>query len=725
MRPAPAGGQSARPVAVLLLVGLLVATTPVSVASAGSPELSPHPEEPPAANDHSTQDNATDTGLNPADHAYVERDGDVVLVIDRPGVNTTEAVDRDGGGGVSPPGLTVHDAGVDLLTEEGLAYGRVLANRSTAAAASNTTATLEATVDPDRVAATGRLDTVRPRRLTGLRVDLTGARTTERAGATLDAMGTVRLGGRTAVGRLVERAEANAYARVGPRNLTIRANSTATLPPFSDSLVDPFAYRAVLTEESDGFRLAVRRNATVAAANVGNWSTRAQARETLMRRVRSEGIAALSNATIRLQSYDFRNTSGGGRVDLSYTVRYEGVRPRLKPLVMARLATDPNASIGPFRSERLASDLLSVGVERAVVQAQYGDGQFEATTEFRLRGYNESLGAALDIADAYNETRNGRLEPLLGGHRERLAAAREAGLVREYRFGTTYERTSGSDARVTVDGTYRTRNWAAYVASLRERDLRLLNVTLAVHSRIEGRRLRANGSVAAARPGVLDGTLRGIANVSRVAPTPSPIPALLRPGDSGPSWGGEPARLSRALARSDVRNARVVIDLGARALRLEGGARVGTPGALAPLVPNGTTGRAPTDLRVSELVLRRRASDEGTLYAYAEDAVPENATASEVRRLAAVTDGTRVHLPGTWDRTFPRADRERAYEFLGVTPSSGSSETTPAGATTPTATTTAIQEDRGSTTGSGPGIGLVGALLAVAVALLARRRAAG
>jgi hypothetical protein len=186
------------------------------------------------------------------------------------------------------------------------------------------------------------------------------------------------------------------------------------------------------------------------------------------------------------------------------------------------------------------------------------------------------------------------------------------------------------------------------------------------------------------------------------------------------------SRLSGVLARSDVGRARVVVDLGEAVLRVEGGARVGTPGALAPLFRNDVTAPSSADLRISELVLRRGTTDGGTLYVYAEDAVPTNATESDVRGIAAVTEGTRVHLPGTWDRRFPRADRERADEFLGTTPRSGSPGATPTtGPGTTGATATPGEAGTGSTSGGGPGFGPVAALLAVTVALLARRRVVG
>jgi hypothetical protein len=657
------------------------------------------------------QSTDNETGLGPADHVYVERDGDVILVLNGTDAAPNGTADDD----ALDPG--VREAGFGLLTGEGLVYGLYAANRSTirddGESPFDGTLSAATTLEPDRVAAGGTLTGPRPRQLRDLQVSLTGARTTGRAAATLSGTAAVALDDATAAGRLVERAEADTYARLGPQNLTLRTNATASLAPSAATLAEPLRYEAVLTEEPGVYRLAVERNTTVAPGNVGNWSTRERARATLERRFLGEEVASLANASLDLRSHAFREATDGegGRVVVSYAVRYEGVKARLKPVLTAALAADERGDVSTLQAERIAGDLLSVTVERAAVRGVSRDGRIEGETELRLRDYDRAVTATLDLAQAYNVTENETVGRQVRGFRERFEAVREAGLVREYRLGATYTRPATGRAAVDVTGAYRTTNWDAYVAELDGRGIVPPNLTFDLHARTDGDRVRGNASAAVGRAGLLDDAIDGVRNLSRAGVDQD----IGDPTTAAEREEFEDAQqVLDAVERSDLRRARFAINITRDEARLEGAGRFGNVSAFRPLLRNDTTGELPTDLRVREVVARSTGGEDAPLYVHAESAVPVRPSAAAVRDLAAVEDGTTVHMPGTWDRAFPEVDRERAYGFLEVTPPD------PTPTETPLPTTGATDDATG---GAGPGFGTTPAALALLVcgALLALR----
>jgi PGF-CTERM protein len=92
--------------------------------------------------------------------------------------------------------------------------------------------------------------------------------------------------------------------------------------------------------------------------------------------------------------------------------------------------------------------------------------------------------------------------------------------------------------------------------------------------------------------------------------------------------------------------------------------------------------------------------------------VSADATESDVRKLGPVGENTTVHLPGTYDRSFPETDVQGAYEYLGI-----QQEPTPAG------DGSGSGSGASDTNAGGPGFGLGVTLLALlGVALLAARR---
>ncbi|MFB6207412.1 MAG: hypothetical protein ABEJ05_12895 [Haloglomus sp.] len=707
-----------------LLFALLLALQPAAAAAtapgpspglgAGGPSSS-QPVSPPALAQSDGDANGTD-GFD-ADQVYVERDGDVILVL-----NDTDAVSR---ANVTAEGDSLEDvrnASFGLVTGQGLLYGLYETDRSTLAEDGETfpgTGSFATTLEPDRIAAGGTLVTPRPDQLQAFRLDLEGARTGERAGATLDARATLTLNGSAAAGALVERAETHSYARFGPRNLTLRSNATAQVAPPAAGTTDPFRFSAVLTEEPGVYRLAVERNSTVDAEAVGNWSTRERARATLERRFAGEDASQFADTSLRLRDYAFRNATDGegGRVVVSYVVRYEGVKARLRPLALGALTADEENGLDPLQAQRITADLFAVTVERAAVDATYRDGRFEGSTELRLNRYDRAVDGALDLATAYNLTANETVARYVRGFRTRFDAAREAGLVREYRLGTTYERPGSREGTVRVTGSYRTTNWDAYVAELDERGVTQLDVTGYLHARAVGDRLRGNASVAAARPGLLADAVDGLRNLSRAGIEDE----LASPAERAEEREefNDTRQLLAAFERSDFRKARFEVNITREAARVEGAARFGNLSAFRPLLRNDTTGELPTDLAVREAVARPGPDGGSVVYVYAEGAVPVRPTEADVRALAAVNDSTTVHMPGAWDREFPRVDRERAYRVLRETPPDPTPTETPV---PPTGGDGGTSD--GTNSGGQPGFGAVAATVALlsGAALLARRR---
>jgi hypothetical protein len=706
---------SRRAVVSTLLLAVLLAVQPAAAAAmAPGPTAAGATPRPALAQ----SDGANETDGLDADHVYVERDGDVILVL-----NDTDAA--------STANATVEDDSLDevrnasfgLVTGQGLLYGLYETDRSALAEDGETfpgTLSFATRAAPDRLAAGGTFTTTRPDQLRAFRLDVEGARTDERAGATLDGRATVTLNGSAAAGALLERAETHSYARFGPRNLTLRSNATAQVAPAAGDTTEPFRFSAVLTEEPGVYRLAVERDSTVGAAAEANWSTRERARETLQRRFAGEDASQVANVSIRLREYAFQNATdhgASGRLNVSYVVRYEGVKARLRPLALGALTADEENGLDPLQAQRITSDLFAVRVERAAVDATYRDGRFEGSTELRLHRYDRTVDGALDLAAAYNLTANETVARYVRGFRTRFDAAREAGLVREYRLGTTYERPEAREATVRVTGSYRTRNWDAYVAELDERGVTQLDLTGDLHARADGDRLRGNASVAAARPGLLAEAVDGLRNLSR-ADIDDEFASPAERAEEREEFN-DTREVLDAFERSDLRTARFEVNITRDAARVEGAARFGNLSAFRPLLRNDTTGELPTELVVREAVARPGPDGGSVVYVYAEGAVPVRPAEADIRALAAVNDSTTVHMPGEWDREFPRVDRERAYGVLRETPP----EPTPTETPLP-ATDGADGTDSGTGSGGQPGFGPLAAAVALlsGAALLARRR---
>ncbi|WP_254821606.1 hypothetical protein [Haloglomus halophilum] len=706
---------SLRPSHRLSVVSTLVLALLLAIQPAAAAAMAPGPTTvgatPRPALAQSDGTNESD-GLD-ADHVYVERDGDVILVS-----NGTDAASRANATVEDDSLDEVRNASFGLVTGQGLLYGLYETDRSELAEDGETfpgTFSFATRAAPDRLAAGGTFATERPAQLQAFRLALEGARTGERAGATLDGRATVTLNGSAAAGAVLERAETDSYARVGPRNLTLRSNGTARVAPAAAGMADPFRFSAVLTEEPGVYRLAVERNSSVGAEAVGNWSTRERARATLERRFAGQDARQVANTSLRLRDYAFRNASDGegGRVVVSYVVRYEGVKARLRPLALGALTADEENGLDPLQAQRITADLFALRVERAAVDATYRDGRFEGSTELRLNRYDRAIDGALDLATAYNLTANETVARYVRGFRTRFDAAREAGLVREYRLGTTYERPGAREATVEVTGRYRTTNWDAYVAELDERGVTQLDLTGDLHARADGDHLRGNASVAAVRPGLLADAVDGLRNLSRAGVEDEFASPAERAAER--EEFNDTQEVLDAFERSDLRTARFELNVTDEAARIEGAARFGNLSAFRPLLRNDTTGELPTDLVVREAVARPRPDGGSVVYVYAEGAVPVRPTEADVRALAAVNESTTVHMPGEWDRSFPRVDRERAYGVLRETPPEPTPTETPLPPTDGT---------NGTSSGGQPGFGPTAAAVALVagVVVLARRR---
>ncbi|MFB6141763.1 MAG: PGF-CTERM sorting domain-containing protein [Halorientalis sp.] len=590
---------------------LLVALVTLSTATAGvaAAQRGPAPVGP-------------DDSSDPPEDAYVQDDGDVILVYEG-----EEAMD-DGGR---------TEFGVDVASN--LAYMlavQPLEGENADAATGQATAVLR----PSGLNANGTFSVPRPDSLESLSFELTGQTTSQNARSDMTLETTFDAG---MAGRLLQSASLAG-------NMTVTGSTFRTAGSFDAQMLrtpgQPQSFAFDLRETGGGYTLEVQQERQISSFAAGEWDSRSAARATIERQFAMAAEQLGGSAEVTLESYSFTEQSeGGGTLDVAFTVRYEGVKEALASTVARQLATSQSVEMSQAEIDSVTQRLQQLTLDRASVDVDVGDGQVAVDYGLEMANYTSATLAMFEVAAASES--QAMTEGSIQRLRSQFEAMQAADLRQRYEWTASFEGAGGTSATLTADFQYRTDNWAAYVSELESRGLPTVESTYDLSANTEGDSLNLDGTVSVQGEDVIDTTLGQYLNASRTSPgMDQEAISILR--------GFRQANLSIARADVNVSNGNVTF---------EAGAQFGNLSALGAALDQS----ADVPETVSSIVGR---TENDTLHTYVRvrGAVSGDASESDVRALDGVAESTTIHMPGTYDREFPEMDVERAANYLGVTP---------------------------------------------------------
>lgn len=617
----------------------------------------------PAAQDDEPD---TDEPLGDADDAYVTDDGDVILVY--------ENDDTDAGTEVS--------YGLDV--GESVFHALVVTNQT---GPTNVTGDATAVLTPDRLAGNGSLTAPQPDAVESLTFDATATQTDENAAADLS-LSTTLNDSETGVTGVVETADLSTRASLSPETLEVNGSFDAQL---SAPLGAPQEQSFELTESESGYTLTAAQNYTVSEFARDRWESREAAKRTLESQYAALADSLGGEGTVTLEEYEFTNASDSGdraRLDIAFTVEYTGIEAGLREQIVTSLADAEDVDLTETEAERIADQLTDLRVDEISASLDAGETSYEGEFAVRLSEYEGAIRAGLTVAEAAEPPDTGpeAADPLaeidFDRVRDTLDARGESGLVETYTLDASVD---AADAGTTLDVTasYRTENWAAYREALAKRNVSVGSSELSLHAETDGEEIAVDGSITVEQDRLVDDALDSLSN------------------STNETTDSETRRFIEAFRSADLRKARMDVSVGRDEVRVEAGAAFEDMAAFRDAFRE-TTG---TDLTVASAVGR---TENGTTTSYvrvvgAVDGNASNVTEADVRALGPVTENTTIHLPGTYNRTFPEADVRGTYEYLGLEYS------------TPTEPTPSPGQP-------GFGVAAAGTALVVAGLLVARRR---
>ena len=604
-----------------------------------------------------------DDDLPTADDAYVTEEGDVVLVYQ----NDSE----------------------DTQTEFGLDVSESVFHALVVTNATDTEATGQATavVDPDGLTADGSLLAPKPAAITSLTLDATAEQSDENAEFDASLEATLNDSSATATG-LVTGAQASGQFEITPDTFTATGQFGADLrTPLGPAQHQQFSLR----ETSDGYTLDGAQNFTVRPELAERWRTETRARQTLTAQYGALAQSLGGSADLTLDSYSYTNTSTGARVDVAFTVQYTGVDEGIQQQITATLAGSEQYNLTRAEAQAVGEQVAELTVDEVSLRfdqtAQRVSGEFTA----QLSNYDPAVRAAITVANSVDTEQQVQFATQLDQVEQTFDARQESGLVETLTFDVTLDSPSSAPTTLSVNVDYRTQNWAAYRDALEERGIDTANSAYELHAETQGDEILAEGTATIQQENMLQKSSNALLNSTNAS-------------------DARTRRFVRAFQDAKLRKAKVDVNLAENELRIEAGAAFEDLASLRDAL------RASTDsnLKIASAVGRTSDGQVNT-YVRLDAAVSADATESDVRKLGPVGENTTVHLPGSYDRTFPETDVEGAYEYLGI-----QQDATPTGAGSGSG-----DGDGTGADASGPGFGLGIALAALlGVALLAVRRAA-
>lgn len=612
------------------------------------------------------QEDDEDEELDPADDAFVTDDGDVILVY---------ANDSEG---------SQTEFGVDV--SQSLLYALVVTNDTESDGVSGEGTVL---LFPDRLEGNGSLVAERPGALRSLSLDASATQNDEnaRADASLDA--TISNRNATSAG-LLTTADATGEFRVEPNAFAADASFEAELvtqvgPPRNEEFS--------LQETDSGYTLEGAREYSLAPFEQARWNTSERARETLEAQYGSVAESLGGSADVSLDSYDYSNTSDGARLDIEFTVEYQNIEEGLRTQLINQLLNSPQYNLTRREAAEVASGIVETQVEEVSVSYDQADGDIQGSFTARLSDYDGAVQGLITVGRSFEPPEgDANLSAALDRAEQSFEARQAAGLVQTYSFDVSVRQPDSQTTDLSADFTYRTENWAAYVEELESRGIDPTSSTFELTAGTEDEQVTVDAAFTVEQDDLLQRAGESVLNASD-----EPLDADTR-------------RFVQALGEAGFRKGRMDVSLTDDGqVRVEAGAVFENLAAVrdALRVEGTIPGKVTT-------IVGRTEGDTTFTYVRLEGAVSADATESEVRELEGVNEDTTVHLPGSYDRSFPTPDNSRAREYLGLTP-------TPS--PTPSPTSTAAGTDDTETGTGQPGFGALAALVALAAAaLLAARR---
>lgn len=404
------------------------------------------------------------------------------------------------------------------------------------------------------------------------------------------------------------------------------------------------SFDATLSETDSGYTLTVDRSGPVPNALADRWANRSSAKRLL--RIQYEGMARLfdGSATINLQEHAVTETDGRTRIDQAYTVRFTGIDEGIESMVREQLSGNPDLS--GEEAGRMASQLTEVRIDEARLSYEV-DGR-DLTGEFSLdvSNYDDFALAYVEIAQATNPraTTGAAIERA----RAQFEAQDAADLEQRFTWNASLDHPESETVRAEVEAKSRSTNWSAYADELERRDLPFFESSAHLTGGIDGDRVQFSGEASMEGEGLHRELLRAMPDEAQLSP--------------------QAVAILDGLRESKPQKAKLTAAYDEDGLRIEAGAEFSTLAAVRDALHE-NVGVPP----ISEAV-GRSDDAESTVVLRVEDAVGAQPTDADVRALSFVDEDTVVHLPGEWDREFPRMDVDRAEDFLSdVLPSTGSS----------------------------------------------------
>lgn len=659
-------------VGLSVFLAVLIVASAVPVASAGAVgDAQSAQQDGPMTDD--------DDGIDPADDIYVRENGDVVLVYEE----ERDDADESTGSGFGPSGEAAAAASASNVEYGANISSNLLYFLATEPVEEDTDVRGQASVllTDSNITGDGAVSFSQPESLESLSFELAGESTAENAESSV-ALDAEFDNEESAAGQQFESASTSGNVTVTGSSYVADGSVDAQFTPSAASQT-PESASFTLTEDDGDYTIDVEQNRTVYTYTAEDWNTRENAAATLEEQYGAAAEQYGGTADITIDRYAYTEGEGrnSDRLDIAYTVEYTDIESGITDQITQSLTESEDVDISEARAEELGTQMENLSVNRISTSYEVGSESASADFEVDIDNYDDAVLAGLEIAEsADTEEFDGSSLQNIDRVRNQIEAQQASDLEQEFTWDGTVSQPDSETLAVSFEANYTTENWDAYVEELDARGIDSYDTSYQVDATTtDDDRVNVTGSM------TVDGDVYDQYMAQLMNATEEDT---------------ETNRLLTAFLQADLQRSRLNVSSDEETARVEFGAQFENMSAIRDaLAENGTVPGGMTE------VVGRTDGNTTSTYVRVTGAVGENASESEVRELAYVDEDTTVHLPGEWDREFPSMDTERAASFLGVSLPSNNSE--------------AAQ----TSSGSGPGFTVTGAVVAlVAAALLVRRR---
>ena len=612
--------------ALLLLFAGVSPAIGATVVDAGGPTVADHDGE--YGDDEYDYDNESEA----ADEAYVDGE-DVVLVY-----QYDESDERNTTGHVA------------TNVSEGLAY----VTATDEDAPENVTYDATMVAEPDRFDANGTLSAPAPDNLTALDVSL--EQTVDDSTAESDFDLSAAVAGESDSD--FEAMRTSGFVESAGESVT--SNGSVTFEVDDDDAAQ--RYSVVVTEGEDSYEISFEES--YAPEDSEAFEDREAALQTLQERFCGgmENNAFLS-CSVDLERYEF---TGGEepRVDLGYTVTYEGLKSTIESMGPMMLSSADNVSMD--EASRIVGRLTNVTVDRVAATVEVEDGTTAVTWNASVTGTDDLALVYADVLEIVGQMQQrqamatgamtGSMATPMGGPfggspnetaeqlRDRTLAQRAADMTRTMTWDASVEATAdGGTFEVSADST--AENWGAYVDELQARDGPVPPTTnVTADAGIDGDRI------------VVD----GVAHVQKENLFTEQFDSMDRMTARMDDEEAERfTEMVAAVENASFQRARADVTADGETVTMEGAVAAENAAALTAPLPKNLSAVAST---YTDL-------DERTTYVRLDGAVGSDATEEEVRALALVDENTTVAFE---DPGEPSMDVPYVRSYLGLAGSESS-----------------------------------------------------